>query len=224
MLYRFEEFNERVNVERQKTRVMVGDRKLKDLPYEEIGENFAFFYMKEGNFLFPKGKFYLYFLDTDQHAKQMQAQTGEIEFLFFPFRRRFDMTASPIDDVWKKSHAGKGTQHILGIIEGQIYDDEKIIMIQMMSVRPGFKFNRINSFMVDGIQEWKKQAFDTYQIAFDNPTDEGLQFILSYDKNMMIWWSESYRPKTWKELKDSFANVHEEVQSRDFRIQKSSPS
>lgn len=188
---------------------MVDDKKLSSFGLDDVENNFAFFYMKDGTFLFPKGKFYLYFLDTDEHAKQLQNQTGEIDFLFFPFKRRFDMTSNPIGDIWKrrgKNH--KGAEHILGIIEGQVYEEEKLMVIQMMSVRPAYKFNKINSFMVGAIKEWVEKYWNGFTIAFENPTDEGLNFALKYDKNMMIFWNhQTYRPENWKELKDQFPNV-----------------
>lgn len=189
--------NERAHITRPtKTskKLLADDRLLKSLNLEEAQSNMRVYYEEKGNFFVPQGKFYIYFFDSHEAAMQLGK---EIDFLFFPIRHRFDWNAAPITDIWKKSRAGKGTEHILGIVEGQVYSEEKIFLIQMMSVRPSAKKNHINTFMVQLAERFQKEDFPEFRFGFEDPTDDGLEFIKKYDPTKWVYWTFRNRPKKW---------------------------
>ena len=207
MIFDFKQYNERVNIVKKGKKLLTDDKPLKELKFEQVSGNICAYIEQHGNFLFPKGKIYLYLFDSHEWSNKMAK--GEVDLLMFPHRRRFDLHSSPIDDIWKKSRAKnlKGVEHIIGAVEGQLYepseeDPEKIVMIQMMSVRPGFKGNRVNSFMVDSLQE---RFGNEYKLAFEDPTADGLEFIAKYKPDSIIYWTHRHRPKNWDPAK--FPNV-----------------
>lgn len=199
MIFDFKQFNERVNIIKKGKKLLSDNKPLKEIPFQEISENICMYVERNGNFLFPLGKVYLYMFDSHEWSQKMAK--GEVDLLMFPFRRRFDFSSSPIDDIWKKSHAKglRGVEHIIGAIEAQLYepseeDPDKILMVQMMSVRPGFKGNRVNSFMIDSLVE---KFGNEYKLAFEDPTSDGLEFIAKYKPDAIIYWTYKYRPKNW---------------------------
>lgn len=229
MILNFKAFNERVDVYRaskaSKKLLTDGGVPLKSLNVEAVGKNIAFYLEEKGNFMFPKGKFYVYFYDHHENVQKLAL--GEYDMIMFPFRRRFDMSGrSPINDIWKKNHAKglRGTEHILGAIEGQVYEKDKQVLIQMMSVRPGFKSNKINTFLVEAVRQKLESDFPDYKLAFEDPTEDGLEFIAKYNPNAVIYWTFSNRPKNWKNLKHLFTDVQGKPENSFEIVKDSKPS
>jgi len=216
-ILKFKTFNERVNITKpSKTskKVFADDKLLKDISFSEATNNIAFYYEEKGNFFIPKGKFYVYFFDSHDNAKKLA--TGEIDFIFFPFKRRFDFSSAPITDIWKKSFLKdkKGSEHILGMIEGQVYEEDKLVEIQMMSVRPNFKFNKINYFLSTEVVEYAKNRFPDYKVAIEDPTEDGLEFAAKFSAHypeLVIFLTYKNRPKNWEKLKSVFKDVRTSV-------------
>ena len=112
-------------------------------------------------------------MDSEESAQKMKA--GEIPMLMVP-QGTFSSGGSPISDVWSKRFAKKGTEHILGILEGTSNEDE--IYINMMTVRPKYKRNTINTKMIQFLQK----HFPNAKLSFSSPTEQGKKFISSYTK------------------------------------------
>lgn len=177
-------------------KVYVDDKLIKDSDIKELEDNAALYHEKTGNFMVQKGKFWLWFVDSREWIDKLKA--GEYDMLMFPFRRRFDWNSAPINDVWKKSHQKhtRGAEHIIGIVEGFIDEEDKKIIIEMMSVKPGYKMNRINTHMMNII----KDSFKEYKLVFEDPTDDGYLFMKKYAPDAEISWTIKGRPKEY--LKD----------------------
>jgi hypothetical protein len=211
----YSEVDEMAEITRKGTRVLAGDKPLKGMKATELEGNMVLFYDKAGRgglFPMPPGKFWLYLMDSDDAAKKMGA--GEYDMMLFPFRRAYSFTAAPITDVWKKSHTKnfKGSEHILAITEGVATDDK--ILLEMMSVRPGYKHNKIQTLMVDYIKNFMPKA----KLVFEDPTEDGLNFMWHYAPDAEVKWTIDYRPKIWKEKMKGKENLHESNNTTQVKI------
>lgn len=99
MIQKFEEFiNEMAVISKVGKKVFADDKELKTVDFSEIQKNMVFYLEKTGNFFWPKGKFFLYFTDSDDTT--MKICNGEFDLITFPVRTSFNMfSVAPITDV-----------------------------------------------------------------------------------------------------------------------------
>jgi len=167
--------NEMPQINKIGTKVMADDIPLKLVKdIEKLEPNFSMYHEEKGNFVFAKGKTFLYFTKTENWGQKVV--DGEYDMLMFPYAGRFNWGAAPINDVWKKSHNKniRGADEIIGLIEAYVANKE--ILIQMMSVRPGYKKNSINTNMINRL----KKSFPNHTVVFEDPTPAGWKFIQKY--------------------------------------------
>jgi hypothetical protein len=167
--------NEMPQINKIGTKVMADDIPLKLVKdIEKLEPNFSMYHEEKGNFVFAKGKTFLYFTKTENWGQKVV--DGEYDMLMFPYAGRFNWGAAPINDVWKKSHNKniRGADEIIGLIEAYVANGE--ILIQMMSVRPGYKKNSINTNMINRL----KKSFPNHVVVFEDPTKAGWAFIQKY--------------------------------------------
>ena len=154
------------------------DKPLKDVDVDNIENNIVFFRIPENTQSFYEaGTTWVYFMDSEESAEKMKA--GKIPMLMVP-QGTFYSGGSPITDVWKKQFAKEGTEHILGILEGNATEEE--IYINMMTVRPKYKRNTINTKMINFV----KKTFPNAKLSFSSPTPEGKKFISKYTKEINL--------------------------------------
>lgn len=154
--------------------VLANDQPLKQLNVDAIKDNIVIFRIPENTpHMFEPGTTWVYFLDSEEAADRMAA--GEIPMLTVP-QGTFYSGGDPINDVWKEKFAKKGTEHILGILEG--YTDENQIYVKLMTVRPKYKRNTINSKMI----QFLKEEFPKAEVTFSSPTPQGQKFIDAFQK------------------------------------------
>lgn len=153
---------------------MAGRVPLRDLEPELSQENIVFIRQPEDSFLAAAGFTLIYFMDTPESAEAMKR--GKLPYLMIPRARQLGGSGArnPITDVWKKNFQKPGTEHILGLL--QAHSDEGKIFIDMMSVRPTWQRNKINSLMIDTI----KCSYPKAKLTFSQPTDAGKKFINQY--------------------------------------------
>jgi len=151
--------------------VLADDKPLKEVDVDNVKNNIVSFQQATKSIFHEAGAIWVYFLDSEESAKKMIAQ--QIPFLTVPTIADGD---DPITEVWKKRYAKKGTEHILGLLEGNA--NEKDIYINMMTVRPKYKRNTINTKMIQFLQS----EFPNAKISFSSPTPEGKKFINKYTK------------------------------------------
>jgi ribosomal protein S18 acetylase RimI-like enzyme len=191
----------------QDKRVMADDKPLKDLNVDDLANNIVLFRIPDGKrHIFAPGTTWIYFMDSEESAKEME--DGKIPMLVIPRGTVFG-GGSPITDVWKKRFHQKGqdqprqrivgnkremisgTDKILGLIQG--HSDEGKIYVDMMSVRPPYKRNSINTKMIQFIQ----QHFPKAELSYSSPTEQGKKFIKKYKE---AFEDEEYNePGNWKE-------------------------
>lgn len=159
MIQKFEEFiNEMAIISKVGKKVFADDKELKTMNFTEIQKNMVLYIEEKGNLFWPKGKFFLYFTDSDDTTTKIC--NGEYDFIQFPIKGYHNLfTCAPITDIWKKSYLKKykGGDHILGIVEG--YHGEGKILIQMMSVHKKFQGHKVNTLMMDTLKDELKGEF-----------------------------------------------------------------
>ena len=154
--------------------VLADDKPLKEVDVDNIKNNIVFFRVPEDTrHIYETGTTWVYFLDSEESAEKMKA--GHIPMLMVP-QGTFSSGGNPITDVWKKRFAREGTEHILGILEGNTTEDE--IYINMMTVRPKYKRNTINTKMIQFLQK----IYPNAKLFFSDATPEGEKFINKYTK------------------------------------------
>lgn len=158
-------YNEMPIISMQGKSVFADNQPLKELDVNSLKNNIVFFRIpKEQAGFFAEGTFWIYFMDSEESAKEMKE--GKVKMLQVPMYG--------ITDVWKKKHSEKGTESILGLLQGTA--TEKLIYIDKMTVRPKYKKNTINTKMIDFI----KSKFPTAKVKFSTATEEGKEFINKY--------------------------------------------
>ena len=150
------------------------DKPLKEVDVDNIKNNIVIFRIPENTpHIYEAGTTWVYFMDSEEAAEKMKA--GEISMLIVP-QGTFSSGGSPITDVWSEKFAKEGTEHILGILEGNTNEEE--IYINMMTVRPKYKRNTINTKMIKFLQS----EFPNAKVSFSSPTPQGKKFIDKYTK------------------------------------------
>ena len=190
----FGKINELAKISKRGKFAYADNKKLRDLSHTELSDNLVLFYLKEETFFTPPGKYYLYMI-SDPVWKEMY-KDGEADLLMFPKVYRFFSDVSPIHDIWKKSHSKnyRGSDFIIAMVEGEVTDGK--IYVDMMSVRPKYHRNSINTKMLDAL----KDRFDG-DFVFVDPLDDGLQFIHKYaGEDAKFRWTSTFRPKSFKKL------------------------
>jgi len=156
-------------------KVYEGDKKLRDMTYEEAEKYINLFHEKNGSFMLPKNFFVIWMYDDQNFSEKINS--GEYDFLMFPppiMYQSLRLGYGVVESIWKpKFQKLKGAKHLLGMIQGWYDEQNKKIIIQYMSVRPSLKRNRINTFLVKGL----KKYFETNDVEFDEPTKEGTAFM-----------------------------------------------
>ena len=89
---------------------------------------------------------------------------------------------------------------VYGATEGIIENGNAYV--EMMSVRPGYKRNSINSKMIDALQRTSDFRKNNAQVVWDSPTEDGMKFIKSYSGDKAKFWfgKSGHRPKNFLKL------------------------
>lgn len=166
---------------RKKDTLTANDRLLRELTLDDLSENLALLKMPEpveGRFFnVPPGEYYLFFLDEPQRVKTIADRFPMFPpFGFSAFRLGF--RSSPIKDIWKK---GRNSDGMIGIV--RFYVRDEFVFIDMMSVKPGYKHNHVNTFMMRAIQD----QFPNKELCFSDPTEPGKKFIQKFGGKIMLY-------------------------------------
>lgn len=163
--------NETPQISRKGRNVYAGDSKLKKLKVEDIKGNIVVFRQPDDSGFFREGSTWVYFMDNEESAQKLKR--NEIPMIIVP-RGTIHHGGSPITDIWKAKFQKPGTEHILGVLEG--FTDENLIYVEMLTVRRGYKRNRIASLMLDLLKKLNPNA----ELKYSTPTENGRDFIDSY--------------------------------------------
>lgn len=168
-------------------KVYAGDKPLSKIDLKTIEPNMSAWLVKDGNFLFPPGQLIVWFHKTEDWWDKINS--GEYDLVLFPPPRRYDFTASPITDVWKKNKKTRGKEEVIGLLYAK--EISKGIVIQMMSVRGGYRNNKVNSLMIKYVQSMAPNK----PLIFKDPTKMGWKFIEKFASDAMVIDSDNEEVK-----------------------------
>jgi len=163
--------NEMPVISRKGKSVYGDDKKLKDLSVQDVKGNIITFIADKPGFMWHKGLFLSYFMDSDQSAQDMK--NDKIPYIFVHDRPRLSFHMAPIRDVWKWNKE-PGQEHILGIAQGTL--NEKEIYVDKLTVRPGYKRNTISTKLLINLQNNHPKL----PMNFSGPTKDGFNFIKKF--------------------------------------------
>lgn len=169
---KLQSLTEMPDFKRQGKSVTSDQGKLKELQLDAVMSNMVIFYTKDGNFLWPAGKWMTYFMDTEDAAQRMKK--GEYDYLMFvpgSMSMRWNGYAM-LKDVWKKSRQAKGTEHIIGIADGHYDQEKQEIYLDNISVRPGWGRNTVGQKIMQAV----KSNFNG-KLTHSPTTDQGHKFL-----------------------------------------------
>ena len=169
-----------------KDSMFIADKSNPDIKFNKGGEvetklnDIILYHEKEGNWFVPKNTIYAWLYDEPNVGKKLES--GEYDAVFFPPSGNIMMAMQrgyvpPLLKVWKadfkKRH--KGSEHLLGIMQGYIDKDKNKLVVMMMTTNPKHRRKGINQHIIKSI----RSEFDIPQenIVFDNPTELGSKFI-----------------------------------------------
>lgn len=147
------------------------------LLWEELtlNEPLLFHQTSPNHFIFPKGTIFCW-LYSDPDAGQ-KINNGEYSFIMFPMTGPVFGGQDLLSKLWTKSHMKKfkGSEFLMGIIQGYYNEDEKKLYIEMMTVNPKLRRQGINSHMIRFLRN--KFGLSQDDIIFDKPTEMGKKFM-----------------------------------------------
>ncbi len=162
---------------------VLGEKKFSEISIDELTDYIAFEYHQEASGLVIKGEsymimgkneFYLWLYDEKNPAKRINRK--EYDCLYFEkFLSEEDITAL-LDYIWTKKYqeTKKGSEHLLGIVNGKYDKESKTIVINYMTVKPIMRRNGIMASMT----KWLKNYFNTDNIQMKRPSDENDRFMV----------------------------------------------
>lgn len=159
------------DVEMAKRGMMVADskKKIEEMSLKEADPYMSIWHNEKANFFFPKDMIYIWFYDYKDAGKKLS--TDEYDPMLFP-PGYWGQRTPPLMQVWTKGYQKKvrGSEHILGVIQGYLKDGD--LNIQMMTVKPTYRRNKINSLMVRTL----KKEFNPKKVIFLDTTKMGKSF------------------------------------------------
>lgn len=150
----------------------VPTKKLTSLPPEVVG-----YWEVPTFFAGAPGEFYFYvFMDFETRQKLYSGKLSA-PIMMPPYNRKvFGM--HPLEDVWKNRH--EEYRKLVGIVRGQQREDE--CFLDMMTVRPKFRHNNINTLMLQTLADnfAKGKPFTA-----DEVTRDGQAFFERFDPEVL---------------------------------------
>lgn len=140
------------------------------------------YHEEQGNWMFERNKVYVWLYEDLDAAKKLQ--NGEYDWVLFPpstsiamaFRRGY---VPPLKQIWTKKYQKerRGSDKLVGIVEGWYDEDEKKLYVLMMTTRKDYRRRGVNSYLITYLRQ--KFGLEKDQVIFDKPTDEGKMFEAS---------------------------------------------
>jgi GNAT superfamily N-acetyltransferase len=165
--------NETPDISLQGKTAYADQEPLKTLPLVKVKENMAIIRQRDSGGFMAEGWTLVYFCDSAEAARNLEQ--GKTAYLIVP-RGTWHSGGNPISDVWKKKFQQAGHEHILGMLEANTMPDE--IYIDMMTVRPKYRRNGINTQMIDAL----KDIFPDAKVTYSSPTSDGEKFLKTYNR------------------------------------------
>ena len=136
------------------------------------------YHEKNGNFFVGKNTIYYWLYDDKEAGKKLN--DGDFDFVMFP-PATLSMASQkgfvpPLQLIWTKKYQNKtkGSEHLIGIIEAFLDEENKKLYIKMMTTNPKMKGKGIMTYLVKTLREEFGLSQD--DVIFVNTTKEGKRF------------------------------------------------
>jgi len=163
-------------------RVTAPEGNLRDLTVEQVAPNMVIFHDPKGNFFKSPGWTMIYFMDTEQAARDMKA--NKIDYpMFIPGTMSMRWSGyAMIDAIWKKRKAPRNEtpeqreqreamRHVVGALEAYVTDEG--IFVDNLSVRPGWRRNTIGAKLMQAL----KNHWPGLEVTHSQETEQGGKFL-----------------------------------------------
>ena len=136
----------------------------------------------EDNFFFPKNTIYGWLYDDPKAAEKLES--GEYDFVLFPASGGMGLMwqkgyIPPLLRVWTKKYQDKtkGSDRLIGIVQGYYDEDNKKLYIDMMTTRKDMRRKGVNSHIIRELR--KELGLERGQVEFVKTTKDGEKFASS---------------------------------------------
>lgn len=163
-------------------RVTAPEGNLRDLTVEQVAPNMVIFHDPKGNFFKSPGWTMIYFMDTEQAARDMK--DNKIDYpMFIPGTMSMRWSGyAMIDAIWKKRKAPRdetpekreqreAMRHVVGALEAYVTDEG--IFVDNLSVRPGWRRNTIGAKLMQAL----KNHWPGLEVTHSQETEAGGKFL-----------------------------------------------
>jgi hypothetical protein len=136
----------------------------------------------EDNFFFPKNTIYGWLYDDPKASEKLES--GEYDFVLFPASGGMGLMwqkgfVPPLLRVWTKKYQNKtkGSDRLIGIVQGWYDEDNKKLYIDMMTTRKDMRRKGVNSHIIRELR--KELGLEKGQVEFVKTTKDGEKFASS---------------------------------------------
>lgn len=180
---------------RHKTLVVAATHQpVKHLALGAIDPYVGTYYEQVGNFVIGKGQVFAWLYRSPEAIAKLNSQ--EYDLVFFPPGRPIGCTTSVLDEAWKPNRR-RGHADLLALVDGWEGERDGVptLLIRRMSTRRAYRRNGLNAHLVRVLQA----RFPGHQLAFEDLTDEGYQFVLATFPEARHVWTIMSRPRGYRQ-------------------------
>jgi len=142
----------------------------------------VWFREEKGNFIVEKNTVYAWLYDDPKASEKLES--GEYDYVLFPPSGGIGLAwqkgyVAPLQRIWTKKYQNKtkGSDRLIGIVQGWYDEENKKLYIDMMTTRKDMRRKGVNSHIIRELR--KELGLEREQVEFVNTTKEGAGFASS---------------------------------------------
>ena len=142
----------------------------------------VWFREEKGNFIVEKNTVYAWLYDDPKASEKLES--GEYDYVLFPPSGGLGLAwqkgyVAPLQRIWTKKYQNKtkGSDRLIGIVQGWYDEENKKLYIDMMTTRKDMRRKGVNSHIIRQLR--KELGLEREQVEFVNTTQEGEKFAKS---------------------------------------------
>lgn len=142
----------------------------------------VWFREEKGNFIVEKNTVYAWLYDDPKASEKLES--GEYDYVLFPMGGGIGLQMQkgyvpPLQRIWTKKYQNKtkGSDRLIGIVQGWYDEENKKLYIDMMTTRKDMRRKGVNSHIIRELR--KELGLEREQVEFVNTTKEGAGFASS---------------------------------------------
>jgi hypothetical protein len=142
----------------------------------------VWFREEKGNFIVEKNTVYAWLYDDPKASEKLES--GEYDYVLFPPSGGMGLRwqkgyVAPLQRIWTKKYQNKtkGSDRLIGIVQGWYDEENKKLYIDMMTTRKDMRRKGVNSHIIRELR--KELGLEREQVEFVNTTKDGAGFASS---------------------------------------------